>query len=179
MELRRTVQQDVERTFPDISLFRSLDVQRGLTNALFVWAQLNADVGYRQGMHELAAILWLAFSNDALKSEGAEGTEGARDEQIMRTVLSAEHIEHDTYALFEILMRNARSWYEWRETTVSGVFQLPHTFIFVTESDVLSAYPISLARERRPDTSPSACTSAYCDQMRKDTRSATNDRSIP
>ncbi|KAF8136682.1 RabGAP TBC [Boletus edulis] len=67
VDLRKTIQQDVERTFPDMGYFRNQDVQHQLTNVLFLYCQMHPDIGYRQGMHELLAPLYYAI--DPLFSE--------------------------------------------------------------------------------------------------------------
>jgi TBC1 domain family protein 5 len=48
LELRETIRQDVDRTFPDIPYFTLERVRRSLTTMLFIFAVLNPDVGYRQ-----------------------------------------------------------------------------------------------------------------------------------
>jgi TBC1 domain family protein 5 len=67
VELRKTILQDVERTFPEIAFFRepevnpltiddlelliySPQVQQQLTNVLFIYSTVtNPAIGYRQG----------------------------------------------------------------------------------------------------------------------------------
>lgn len=48
LELRATIRQDVDRTFPDMPYFQDEGVRRSLTTMLFLFAVLNPDVGYRQ-----------------------------------------------------------------------------------------------------------------------------------
>lgn len=48
LELRATIRQDVDRTFPDMPYFADEEVRRSLTTLLFLFAVLNPDVGYRQ-----------------------------------------------------------------------------------------------------------------------------------
>jgi len=60
VDLRKTILQDVERTFPDIGYFRDDDVQQQLTNILFLYAVMHPDIEYRQGMHELLAPVYYA-----------------------------------------------------------------------------------------------------------------------
>ncbi|EPQ28651.1 uncharacterized protein PFL1_03954 [Pseudozyma flocculosa PF-1] len=128
LETRQTIAQDVERTFPDLALFRESRVQKGLANALFVWCGQNQDVGYRQGMHELLAVLWLVRQRDSTRQgsragsggRGAQGPLGSSggsarlDEDVMQAVLGERWIEHDVYTLFCALMQRAKSWFEWR-----------------------------------------------------------------
>ena len=87
-----------------------------MTNLLFVYAKLHIDVGYRQGMHEILAILFWVTDLDSLDSD-AEGT-GTQSDSLAHTVLSRSHLEHDAYAMFNVLMTNMLSWYD-PEMTVS------------------------------------------------------------
>lgn len=47
-DLRATIRQDVDRTFPDIDYFRIERVRRMMVTMLFLFAVQNPDVGYRQ-----------------------------------------------------------------------------------------------------------------------------------
>ncbi|KAJ7740686.1 rab-GTPase-TBC domain-containing protein [Mycena maculata] len=111
VELRKTILQDVERTFPEIAFFRETEVQLQLTNILFLYSTVtNPAIGYRQGMHELLAPLYYAVDYDSTE-ESAEVDDPAMQEFCSRTWVAA-----DSWALFETLMRGASRWYEWQET---------------------------------------------------------------
>ena len=47
-ELRRIVQQDVIRVFPEVDYFQSNDIKEKLLNVLFIYARSHPDLGYRQ-----------------------------------------------------------------------------------------------------------------------------------
>lgn len=126
LETRRVILQDVERTFPDIGLFRQTRVQQSLTNILFLWTLENQDVGYRQGMHELAAVLWKVRSDGAVdipgrasSSSSPTSAQNAADAAFVHA-LAHVFIEHDVYALFCVLMKSAKSWYVWRDSPVDA-----------------------------------------------------------
>ncbi|KAK0545333.1 hypothetical protein OC845_005151 [Tilletia horrida] len=127
LDMLQTIKADVERAFPDFeateenadgtdteahsAFFKQERVAQGLTHILFVWAKANEDIGYRQGMHEIAGAIWLArersFSTDSASSldEGKE---------VLLDFSSSRYIEHDTYSIFEELMRAHRHCFEWR-----------------------------------------------------------------
>ncbi|KAF8458399.1 rab-GTPase-TBC domain-containing protein [Terfezia claveryi] len=108
-ELRREIIQDVERCMPDHDYFRSEKVQKQLLDVLFVYCKLNADMGYRQGMHEIVApILWVV-DNDAVQADFEEILE---NEKYMLEALDPAYVEHDTFSLFQAVMHSARPWYE-------------------------------------------------------------------
>lgn len=115
------IKLDVERAFPEDEELRSSVAQAQLTRILFVWSLIdeNKNVGYRQGMHELAAICWLVRKEERMMT----GTEG--------------QLEVDTFHLFSLIMHRARPWYEWRNHThlpISSRCQAISSLLNVTDS---------------------------------------------
>ncbi|CCO26294.1 TBC1 domain family, member 5 [Rhizoctonia solani AG-1 IB] len=109
LELRKTIQKDVERTFPDVEYFRSARAQRMLADILFVYSRTHEGISYRQGMHELLApVLW-ALDYDSLDGKG-QGQDAD-----MFDFLSRDYVPADAWAIFSRVMEGAGSWYEWRE----------------------------------------------------------------
>jgi hypothetical protein len=53
------------RTFPELEYFQSEDVQSQLRRLLVVYVLRHPTVGYRQGMHEIAAALLWVVHHDA------------------------------------------------------------------------------------------------------------------
>lgn len=100
------IAQDVLRCMPELDHFRDDESQKLLTDILFVYAKLHPDLGYRQGMHELLApILWVV-RQDAISESQAN-----KADQLTR-LCDAKYIEHDAFTLFNIVMQNAKSFYE-------------------------------------------------------------------
>ena len=115
-ELRGEILQDVVRCMPENLYFRQPDTQRIMVDILFIFCKLNPDVSYRQGMHEvLAPILWVV-ERDAIDLGLSSKAMG--EDAIINGVFDAEHIEHDTFALFAQVMQTAKNFYE--QTTTSG-----------------------------------------------------------
>ncbi|CAG8526384.1 31389_t:CDS:10 [Racocetra persica] len=113
-ELRKIIKQDVERTFPENEYFRSTSAQNRLLDILFIYCKMNTDVSYRQGMHELLApILWVV-DNESLSSTNGYTMVNVEDATI-RQALSADYVEHDTFALFSSLMKSAKVYYEYND----------------------------------------------------------------
>lgn len=96
---------------PENLYFRQPSTQAMLLDILFVWSKLNADVGYRQGMHEiLAPILWVV-ERDAIRSQGSHTTgEEAAQETLLR-VYDSNYIEHDSFLLLSAIMDGLKSAY--------------------------------------------------------------------
>ena len=107
--------QDVERCMPDHPYFRNEEAQEKLLHVLFVFCKLNADVGYRQGMHEvLAPVLWVV-SEDSIDAPRA-----ADSDDLLLSLLDPRYVEHDTFTLFCIIMQTAKSFYETTGTLSSS-----------------------------------------------------------
>ncbi|GJJ73675.1 TBC1 domain family member 5 [Entomortierella parvispora] len=126
-ELRKIIQQDVERTFPDNDYFRSEKVQEQMGDILFIYCKINHDVSYRQGMHELVAhMLWVVSSESIdTSTEPESSTDSAVD--VMKNVLDPQYVEHDTFALFSSLMSRAKPWYEFSDDGFSSKRPKPTT----------------------------------------------------
>ncbi|GAA6021314.1 hypothetical protein JCM10207_002694 [Rhodosporidiobolus poonsookiae] len=105
LELRKTIRQDVLRTFPEVDYFRLATTQDRLTNLLFIFCKLTPQIGYRQGMHELLAPLLWAVDYDSLPPSSDE-------ESLPHLVLARDWVEHDTWALFSALMKSAQVYYD-------------------------------------------------------------------
>jgi hypothetical protein len=90
--------------FPDIAYFRDQDVQASLTNILYLWSSVHAEIGYRQGMHELAATIYAAVDYDSLE-------QGDVSDHILGRLCAREWVTADAWALFESLMHGMAKWY--------------------------------------------------------------------
>ncbi|KAI7897609.1 rab-GTPase-TBC domain-containing protein [Cokeromyces recurvatus] len=114
-EIRKVIQQDVERTFPDIDFFRDNQVQQSLTDILFIYCKLNEDVSYRQGMHELLAPLYWVLALESIDQSKLDYDSSDPATKLMVQVLNSNFIEHDAYILFNKLMKYGKSWYEFND----------------------------------------------------------------
>ncbi|KAG9318763.1 hypothetical protein JVU11DRAFT_862 [Chiua virens] len=110
VDLRKTIQQDVERTFPDMGYFRNEDIQHQLTNVLFLYCAMHPNIGYRQGMHELLAPLFYAIDFDSVTE-----SESSELDPLFSEICSRSWVAADSWALFSSLMRSISHWYEWQE----------------------------------------------------------------
>ncbi|KIV81207.1 hypothetical protein PV11_08639 [Exophiala sideris] len=121
-EAREEIFQDVTRCMQDNYFFREPATQKKLLDILFIYAKLNPDVGYRQGMHELLApILWV-IQQDAVDAVSVPDTsKDAEGVDFMLEVLDAKHVEHDAFSLFCALMQTAKAFYEIGESRDSSL----------------------------------------------------------
>ncbi|KAM3070260.1 hypothetical protein ACMFMG_010096 [Clarireedia jacksonii] len=118
-EIRAEIFQDIERCMPEEPFFRQPHIQRIMLDALFVFCKINQDVGYRQGMHEIMApILWV-IEQDAIHPQDVSAVMMNMVDEVadvtMSQMLDQKFIEHDTFTLFSLVMRSAKSFYELAE----------------------------------------------------------------
>jgi len=104
----------IYHSFPDLPYFREPQVQSDMANILFLHAATHVDIGYRQGMHELLAPIYLAIDYDSLDKWTTSVQERDLLELCDRTWVAA-----DAWALFGAVMDAVNPWYEWREPTNS------------------------------------------------------------
>lgn len=118
---REEVFQDVTRCMQDNYFFREPATQKKLLDILFIYAKLNPDIGYRQGMHELLApILW-AIQQDAVDVTGVSDVDKqAEGTDFMIEALDAKFVEHDTFNVFCAVMQTAKAFYEMGENRDSS-----------------------------------------------------------
>lgn len=117
IDLIDLLQADIPRTFPDVPYYQNSAVRCALFKILFIYAKQNPDIGYRQGMHELAAPMIQVVWEDLNKLDSREG--GASGEQYFKsddstsekTVVVSDDAESDAYFLFCALMKQAKQWY--------------------------------------------------------------------
>ncbi|CAD6939585.1 unnamed protein product [Tilletia controversa] len=126
LDVLQTIKNDVERAFPDFEaentegdaggddeshsgFFKQGRVAQGLTHILYVWSKINSDIGYRQGMHELAGAIWLARERMSVAQSADEG------QDLLSKFGDIRYVEHDTYSIFDELMRTHRQCFEWKQ----------------------------------------------------------------
>jgi TBC1 domain family protein 5 len=100
-QLRTTINQDVTRTFQDMPYFHRPATQKMLDEVLFVWSRQNGEIGYRQGMHEVAAIVLWVLHGDRVAEPAPKG------EPTWDALESASpsDLEADCHAIFSLVMK--------------------------------------------------------------------------
>ncbi|RVE44192.1 hypothetical protein evm_011147 [Chilo suppressalis] len=117
-ELKAVIMQDVVRTFPDELYFRDKDVQDTLVRVLFFWARSHPHIGYRQGMHEIVApILFELFQDRRFAPKDLGNT--------LECVLDDDFLEHDSYMLFNAVMKGLERFYTTGEVVPTPSGRLP------------------------------------------------------
>lgn len=93
---------------PENVYFRQPGTQDMMLDILFVWCKMHPSIGYRQGMHEILAPLLWVVERDAI---GPAKAPTADPDQLLVDMLDSSYIEHDSHALFSIIMQTAQSFY--------------------------------------------------------------------
>jgi hypothetical protein len=113
--LHKIIDLDIDRTFQIYNLFKEKWIKLILHNVLFVYAKINFDVSYKQGMNELLATLILVMypyyhktrhsaKADILLTKVEEGGNvSARD--VYCYLFDEEEFEADLFTLFSSLMQ--------------------------------------------------------------------------
>jgi TBC1 domain family protein 5 len=95
-----------------------------MLDSIFVWCKANPEIGYRQGMHEILALILWVVERDAVDTAKGVVDEGQHDD-VLVDIVDSRFIEHDTFTLFETVMRTAKSFYEPAPETGSTVKDTP------------------------------------------------------
>jgi TBC1 domain family protein 5 len=117
---------------PENMFFREPKTQTILLDILFIFCKLNADISYRQGMHEvLAPILWVV-STEAI-DPGSLDDEVSDDSDLglVKEALNYDFVEHDAFTIYCVVMQSVKSFYEMGGPTTAGS---PHNSPIVERS---------------------------------------------
>ena len=113
-ELSQLITADLVRTHPESGFFQSDSIQSLMLNVLLVWAKLNPQYEYRQGMNELLAPLVLVVFKDcravvdpspsSSTSSSSSSPPSSSFPSPLSALLDRHYAEHDVFALFRQLM---------------------------------------------------------------------------
>ena len=78
-ESEQTIRKDCTRTFSQLLFFKSSAVQDLIVRLLLVFAFAHPEIGYKQGMTDLLAVLLLCLYCDRWRLGGRESGEGGRE----------------------------------------------------------------------------------------------------
>ena len=113
-DVKKLIGLDLDRTYQEIDLFLQSKNKKMLGNILFIWSRLN-DVGYRQGMNELLAVIYLAFypcyfkpltpyTFEEYKAFATEEQFSAHAQDLFVFFNNENELEADLYFVFSSLM---------------------------------------------------------------------------
>ncbi|XP_013184631.2 TBC1 domain family member 5 [Amyelois transitella] len=129
-ELKALILQDVVRTFPDELYFREKEVQDIMVEVLFFWARSHSHVGYRQGMHEILAPLLLELYLDRKFAPNNLS-------DTLKYVLQEEYLEHDSYMLFNAIMKGLEKFYTTGDIVPTSEGRMPTSNVVHNPNEVV------------------------------------------
>lgn len=116
----RTIQLDVPRTAPELTLFADERVQRCLGRILCVWAVKNPELGYAQGINDLVTPFFSVLLGDHLGgihvTHLGESIQSVSDEIL-------EEVEADTYWCLSIFLHSIQDHYT---SDLTGMTRMVH-----------------------------------------------------
>ena len=116
-EVKKILNLDIIRTFPDKNLFKEKYILNILTNTLVMWSLDNSKLSYRQGMNEICAIIIISlypyynikekynFIDENKLNELLENPE-KNYKELYKYNYNNITFEFDIYELFFLLMKN-------------------------------------------------------------------------
>ena len=115
-KIKELINKDLDRTYQEIDLFLQNKVRNILANILYIWAKENPEISYRQGMHELLAIIFIVFYpfyfsfNSKPKYKKEDILDFLKDINLYKKELyiffhDEDEIQADLYFTFEALMK--------------------------------------------------------------------------
>ncbi|KAE9042565.1 Myotubularin-related protein 2 [Phytophthora rubi] len=102
--LLEEINTDLDRLFPagNEGFFQNETYLSTLRHVLFVWCRLHPDVAYRQGMHDVVAVVLYAFLQPQEQLET----------EVFEVQKLRQHAEADTFLVFEAVMLFLKPFYE-------------------------------------------------------------------
>ena len=116
-EVKKTLNLDIIRTYPNKSLFKNKYILNILTNTLVMWSLDNSKLSYRQGMNEICAVIIIClfpyynienkyeFIDDNKLNELLDNPE-KNYKELYNYCYNDKTFEFDIYELFYLFMKN-------------------------------------------------------------------------
>jgi len=127
VEVEKEIKKDLERIYPEFEFFQQPAIQEMMLRVLLVWSKLNPDVSYRQGMHELLGPLLMTLVNSSFHADEEQCTHP------IAVLCSAQHVEADSYLLFEIMMHRMKDMFAVSVPVKSLPGQPPVDFRYIVQ----------------------------------------------
>lgn len=107
------INTDLERLHPTgkEAMFQNEELLTVMRDVLFVWCKLHPDVSYRQGMHDVVAVVMYAFLTTP-PGNPADPTKSKLSQEGDATSYIPESIEADVFMVVEAVMLYLKPFYE-------------------------------------------------------------------
>uniref|UniRef100_A0A0N5BQG3 Rab-GAP TBC domain-containing protein n=1 Tax=Strongyloides papillosus TaxID=174720 RepID=A0A0N5BQG3_STREA len=123
-ELKEQIKRDVDRSFPEIPLFKNPETREIMINVLFIYAKEHPHIEYKQGMHEILGPLLFVLNYDqenfiTLKEANIISSLNENDKRLLGFLNDPHFREHDVYQMFTGMMLLIESWYIYGDENLS------------------------------------------------------------
>lgn len=99
------IKLDVERTYQEIDLFKSVETKEILCKILYLWYIENSDLGYKQGMNEiLATVFYASFNINDSHLQSEEHVKYNKHHKFFELLEIECNFQTDLYILFDQIM---------------------------------------------------------------------------
>lgn len=103
LDLLNTIIMDVERIFAGEKFLipnstESKTLKKDIIQLLYVWSRCNPSIGYKQGFHEIAGILYLEISRESVKMPTAEVL--LKEDFSVLQLYNNKYLIHDLFTIF-------------------------------------------------------------------------------
>lgn len=108
------IKGDLERLYMngiEDSYFHTAERQAMLLHVLFIWSSVHDNIGYRQGMHEIAGPILFVVEEECQAWEGIHSSEDTHITALQPKLLR-KHTEAHVYWLFDRIMRELEILYD-------------------------------------------------------------------
>jgi len=110
-EVGQQIAKDLVRLYPTgcAEFFEEPHVRVIMLHILYLWARENAQVSYRQGMHEILALVIFLLEGDSV--DVSEGEVGDAEWELLRQLMAPDSLETDAFWMFEAIMSEVQNLY--------------------------------------------------------------------
>eukprot|EP00607_Mallomonas_marina_P010543 CAMPEP_0182418890 /NCGR_PEP_ID=MMETSP1167-20130531/3266_1 /TAXON_ID=2988 /ORGANISM="Mallomonas Sp, Strain CCMP3275" /LENGTH=627 /DNA_ID=CAMNT_0024593351 /DNA_START=255 /DNA_END=2138 /DNA_ORIENTATION=- len=114
LEEAKFIQGDLERLYitgVEENYFQTKSKQESLLHVVYVWSYQNKKLGYRQGMHEVAASIFFVMQCELDQWLAAVSQDESLTVHPLAKIITENHLEPHTYWVFERVMRQLQALY--------------------------------------------------------------------
>ena len=108
------IEKDLSRLWSDDPFFEDDQVRTNIKTILMEYCK-DEPLGYRQGMHEIASLVYYVLARDAEAVEAVGAGVTGDEIEVLRSICSVAAVTQDTFAVFSKIMcgqgMNLRAWY--------------------------------------------------------------------
>ncbi|KAK2951584.1 putative TBC1 domain family member 5 [Blattamonas nauphoetae] len=110
-EIEEQISRDLARIHYDIPMFQNKAVLQMLLEILLVWAKINAEIGYKQGMHEILAGLAYGLIKTSILPQKLVKPTPEDHRALLSFLMDFTSVQADLFAIFDSVMQITSKWF--------------------------------------------------------------------